>query len=398
MLNTRQLALLITLAFTLIGAYAEGGNPLLPPSQPTLPDSIHSTIKPAPRQNIISKVVNYFNESNKPRSSKGFDFSFIGGPYYSSDTKFGIGLVAAGLYHTSKKDTLLPPSEVSLYLKATTSMFFQLGIRGTHIQPADRARINYDINVASIASKFWGIGYDENIDNANEAKYKYFNSTARVSWVWRILPKFYVGPMASFDYINGRDFHKPWLWHGQKEQSLNFGVGFTIQYDTRDFLSNAYHGVFFRLDQRFMPRFLGNKSAFSLTELTLAGYRQLWKGGVIAAELHSRLTYGNTPWGMLSTFGGSDNMRGYFEGRFRDKSEFDVCVELRQHVWRRNGVVVWGGAGMVFPSFSAMRWRMLLPNYGIGYRWEFKKRVNVRVDFGFGRHQSGFIFSINEAF
>ncbi len=391
MLAIRQFITCTALILTAFAAYPLTADTLAADTAATA-----DTIRP--RRNIIGKIIDYFNESNKPRSSHGFDFSFIGGPYYSSDTKFGIGLVAAGLYRTSERDTALPPSEVSLYLKATTSMFFQLGVRGTHIQPSDRARINYDVNVASIATKFWGIGYDENIDNANEAKYKYFNSTARVSWVWRILPKFYIGPQATFDYVNGRDFHKHWLWHGQSDRSLNVGLGITIQYDTRDFLSNAYHGVYFRLDQRFLPRFLGNKSAFSLTELTLAGYRNVWKGGVLAGEFHTRLTYGNTPWGMLSTFGGSDNMRGYFEGRFRDKSEFDVCLELRQHIWRRNGIVVWGGAGMVFPRFSAMRWRMLLPNYGVGYRWEFKKRVNVRVDLGFGRHQSGFIFSINEAF
>ncbi len=34
-----------------------------------------------------------------------------------------------------------------------------------------------------------------------------------------------------------------------------------------------------------------------------------------------------------------------------------------------------------------------------GYRWEFKKNVNVRLDYGFGKSgQSGFLFNINEAF
>ena len=118
----------------------------------------------------------------------------------------------------------------------------------------------------------------------------------------------------------------------------------------------------------------------------------------MAYNLHARLTYGNTPWGLLSTLGGTSVMRGYFEGRYRDKSEIDVCIELRQHVWRRNGVVLWVGGATVFPKFSEISARKLLPNYGIGYRWEFKKRVNVRLDLGFGRHQTGFIFSINEAF
>jgi len=40
-----------------------------------------------------------------------------------------------------------------------------------------------------------------------------------------------------------------------------------------------------------------------------------------------------------------------------------------------------------------------MPNYGLGYRWEFKKGVNVRLDMGFGKwHEKGVNFSINEAF
>lgn len=105
-----------------------------------------------PKQGLIAKIINYFDDSNKPKKNKKFDFSVIGGPYYSSDTKFGIGLVAAGLYRTSRRDSLMAPSDVALYLKATTSMYFELGVRGTHILPSDRMRICYDVNFASVAT------------------------------------------------------------------------------------------------------------------------------------------------------------------------------------------------------------------------------------------------------
>ena len=117
------------------------------------------------KKGFIQKIVGYFEESNKPKENKKFDISFIGGPYYSSDTKFGVGLVAAGLYKTDYADSLLMPSDVSLYLKATTSMHFELGIRGNHIFPGDRMRMDYDVNFASIKSKFWGIGYDMNLSH-----------------------------------------------------------------------------------------------------------------------------------------------------------------------------------------------------------------------------------------
>lgn len=402
-----RIYILITLLLSFI-TYCRGSEFYAPPVglqsvvlSTAVPDSasienIH--IEPPAKNGLIDKIIKYFEESNSTHQQKDFDISFIGGPYYSTDTKFGIGLVAAGLYRTSETDTLLPPSEVSLYLKATTSLFFQLGVAGVHILPHDRARINYDINIASIDTKFWGIGYDNNINDDNESRYKYINSMATANIIWRMARNFYIGPMMTFDYVNGRDFKKPWLWEGEDNRTFNLGFGLTIQYDSRDFLSNAYHGYFFRLDQRFNPRFFFNRYAFSMTELTFASYHPVWKGGLLALRLHSRLTYGHTPWGLLSTLGGSDNMRGYFEGRYRDKSEIDVCLELRQHIYHRNGAVAWVGAGTVFPKFSAMRWRKVLPNYGIGYRWEFKKRINVRLDLGFGRHQTGFVFSINEAF
>ncbi len=370
---------------------------------PTVPDSI--TLEPVdsvaaakPKRNLVQKVIDYFAESNKVRKNKKFDFSIIGGPHYSSDTKFGIGLVAAGLYRRDMTDTITPVSDISIYFDATTSMFFKLGVRGTHLLPHDKARLHYDVNFSSVATKFWGIGYDNNVNDDNESKYKYLNSQAEVTFVWKIAPNLYIGPLATFDYINGRQFEKPWLWEGEADRTFNVGAGVTFQYDSRDFLTNASKGIYFRLDQRFNPRFLANKYAFSLTELTFSAYHKLWKDATLAYQFHTRWTYGNTPWGLLSTLGGSDNMRGYFEGRYRDKSEFDVCIELRQHIWHRNGLVAWVGAGSVFPNFKAITLRKILPNYGIGYRWEFKKRVNVRLDLGFGRHQTGFIFSINEAF
>lgn len=355
-------------------------------------DSIHKRRYPG----IIGKIVDYFDQANKPRRNKKFDISFIGGPHYSTETQFGIGLVAAGIYRTDSVAT--PESDVALYLDATTSMFFKFGMRGTNIMPRDRGRLLYDINLASVSDKFWGIGYQAGMTGSNMTHYKYIESEATLSYLWRISPSVFLGPTVAFDYIHARHIRRPELWHYERPEMVNTGIGFTFEYDTRDYLTNAFRGMYLRIDQRINPAFLGNLRKFALTELTYAYYHHAWRDATLALCTHTRLTFGDTPWNLLSTLGGSSTMRGYFEGRFRDKSEADVCLELRQHIWRRNGLAVWVGAGTVFPKFSALRWSHILPNYGIGYRWEFKKRVNVRLDLGFGRRQTGFIFSINEAF
>lgn len=367
-------------------------------AQEVSPETLVVDSVAVPHKNLYDKVLDYFNHSNDVKPTKDFDISFIGGPHYSSDTKFGIGAVAAGVYRADRSDSITQPSNISIYFDATTSLFFKLGVRGTHFFPGDRCRWSYDVNFASISTKFWGIGYENCVNDDNESKYKYLTSRAETEFVWRTLPGLYIGPKIAFDYVNGRDFEKPELWNGENHRTFNLGAGVTIQYDTRDNMTATTRGLYLKLEQLFNPRFLANKYAFSQTELTASSFHPLWKGAILATNLHARFTYGNTPWGLLSTLGGSYTMRGYFEGRYRDKSEIDLCLELRQHIWRRNGAVVWVGGGTIFPEFSAMRLSQLLPNYGVGYRWEFKRFINVRLDLGFGKGQTGFIFSINEAF
>ena len=97
------------------------------------------------KKSLFTRFLDYFNDANKNKKRKKFDFSVIGGPHYSTDTELGIGLVAAGLYRTCPTDTLLPPSNVSLYGDFSTVGFYLLGIRGTNIFPQDKYRLTYTL-------------------------------------------------------------------------------------------------------------------------------------------------------------------------------------------------------------------------------------------------------------
>ncbi len=350
------------------------------------------------RPGLIQRVINYFNESNKSRPTGRMDFSFIGGPHYSTDSKFGVGVVASGIYTTNPQDTALAPSNLSIKADATTAAHFTLTVSGEHISPKDVYRLSYEVDYSYIDTKYWGIGFDQCENDANESKYKYLASNARVIFARNLGSHFYLGPVMTFNYVHARDFQHPQLWAGLPRRLFSYGIGVSVRYDTRDNTTAPSRGAVVRMDQTLDARWMGNRHGYSVNEITLAGYAPVWHGGVLAAQLHWRITWGDTPWGMMSYIGGSHNMRGYFEGRYRDKSEADFCAELRQHVWRRNSAVVWLGVASVFSRPADIRLRRLLPNAGIGYRWEFKKNVNVRVDIGFGRRQTGIIFNINEAF
>lgn len=387
--------LTILIMMLALGSYA---------SELSVTDSISSTEKVDTMalragKSWVNRILDYFNDSNKNKKHKRFDFSVIGGPHYASDTKFGLGLVAAGLYRTDPNDSILPPSNVSLYGDVSSVGFYMLGVRGNHIAPKGRYRIDYHLYFYSFPADFWGIGYEMGDNDANKSDMKRWQAQAEVSFLFRVADNFYIGPMASYDYVIGKHIERPELLQGMDQHTWNVGAGVSLVYDNRDNLTNPHRGTYLNINQMFRPRFMGNDYAFSTTAFRFDAYQRLGKGTVLAEDIGANLNFGNPSWGMMAELGGTHSMRGYYEGRYRDKHSLEATVELRQHVWKRNGIVVWVGAGTIFPKFSALRSKQILPNAGVGYRWEFKKNVNVRLDYGFGKSgQSGFLFNINEAF
>ena len=371
-------------------------------SEPISSDSLSSEKVDTAQQvkkSWMTRFLDYFNDANKNKQHKRFDFSVIGGPHYASDTKFGLGMVAAGLYRTDPNDSILPPSNVSLFGDVSSVGFYMLGVRGNHIAPAGRYRIDYHLYFYSFPSDFWGIGYEMGDNDDNKSDMKRWQAQAEASFLLRVADNFYVGPMAAYDYVIGKQIERPELLQGMDKHIWNVGAGVSLVYDNRDNLTNPHRGIYLNLKQMFRPKFMGNDYAFSTTHFRFDAYQQLGKGTILAEDFGANLNFGNPSWGMMAELGGTSSMRGYYEGRYRDKHSLEATVELRQHVWKRNGIVVWAGAGTVFPKFSSLRSRQILPNAGVGYRWEFKKNVNVRLDYGFGKSgQSGFLFNINEAF
>lgn len=357
------------------------------------------TVVAMKKKSWIDKLLDYFNDANKEKINKKFDFSIIGGPHYSTDTKLGLGLVAAGLYRTSAADSLMQPSNVSLYGDVSSVGFYLLGVRGSHIMPEARQRIDYKVYFYSFPSKFWGIGYDNGKIDDNESDFDRWQTRIDASYLFRVAKDFYVGPTVQFDYVKATDVERPELLEGQDRTTHNLGIGLSLVYDSRDVMTNARRGCYIDVKQCFRPKFMSNDYAFSTTSVTASGYRKAWKGAVIAADIRGELNFGNPSWAMMAKLGSGQSMRGYYEGRYRDKHKIETQLELRQHVWKRNGVVFFVGAGTVFPDFNKLTISRVLPNWGFGYRWEFKKNVNVRLDYGFGKNgESGFLFNINEAF
>lgn len=364
---------------------------------------------------------------------------------------FGIGFLLAGLYRLDRTDSITAPSNVSVYGNFTTKKFVLLRFSGDNIFDHNRKRLSYSGAFVYFPGAFYGIGYRD-----GEAGYAQNLTTtmgiARVSYCRAVADRFYLGVSAGVDYTGARyeasgmgdylsdiasgdrenpggqvgELYDLWLEgryepakqdpfsnhiaaSGDKPNAFNTNVGLFVQYDTRDVTFNASQGIFVKAEAKWYPSFLGNtRRHFGRFTLTFDAYRRLWKGAVLAYDLYADFTAGTPSWHMYAKLGGMERMRGYYEGRYRDKRLVETQAELRQKIYRRHGVVGWFGVGQVWDT-EKFRWQNTLYSFGCGYRFEFKKGMNIRLDYGWGVHgnpdlpwdrkrSSAFLFTASEAF
>lgn len=351
----------------------------------------------AKKNNFTQKLLDYLDDSNKEKPDKKLDISFLGGPFYATETKLGIGLVASGLYRIDRSDKELSPSNISIYGTGTTSGLYGLGIRNNTIFPKDKYRIDADFGFDSYPTRYYGIGYEQG-KQSNYSEYTLWEVYLNGKFLRRIANNIYLGFTTDIHSSDAGDIHDVSFFESRKLHNTSIGIGGIVSYDSRDFIPNPSKGVYLKIQFTNYPTGLGSTYSFRRTDFAIRHYRSLWNGGIVAFDIQGIFNSGNVPWSMMATLGDAFQMRGYYRGRYRDKKLLQAQTELRQKITGRHGAVVWVGAGNVFSRMGDLKGSQTLPNAGIGYRWEFKKRVNVRLDYGFGKGQSAFYFNINEAF
>jgi len=361
------------------------------PYSESLGTGSHGILKP------VYWLLDYLKNTNR-QSDKPFDCSFICGPTYKSTTSFAIGGGFTGLYKWDRQDTTLPQSSMSLFFNASITGMLKLSLDGNNYMKHDRQRWDYELKLENLPMDFWGIGFHNGSRNEMKSSYRQIRLSLKADYLFRLAPSFYVGPDLRFQHSHSFKVKAPEYLNGQDYDITSTGVGAVVQYDSRDFALNAYRGNFFKVEQLVFPKFM-NAYWFNSTELTYQAFRPVWKGCILAMDLHGQLSYGGpVPWTMLALAGSDGRMRGYYEGRYRDRNILEGQVELRQHLFSRFGMVLWAGGANVFPDWDHIYMNQVLPTFGTGVRWEFKHRINVRLDFGLTRNKPGFEFGINEAF
>lgn len=178
------------------------------------------------------------------------------------------------------------------------------------------------------------------------------------------------------------------------------GFGLTLIADTRDNESYPEKGSYLNLQALLYRKPFGSNFTYNKFFVDYRQYVMPFKSHILAFQVLGEFTNGEVPFFALPMVGGSSNMRGYFEGRYRDKEYITAQAEYRKILFWRIGVDAFYSIGQVAPDFISFQINNFHHSYGFGLRFVFdpKERINLRMDIGVANGKTGVYFQLDEAF
>jgi hypothetical protein len=178
------------------------------------------------------------------------------------------------------------------------------------------------------------------------------------------------------------------------------GWGFVTFYDTRDNAYSTLEGQFVDFRTMFYSKAFGSSFNFVKLMLDTRDFIPAFSGHVIAFQGLLTLTNGGEPFYTMAQLGGENNMRGIFQGRFRNNDMAVLQGEYRIPVFWRFGLVGFADIGEVAGTVRDFNFPGIKWTAGAGIRFLFSEteRVVVCFDVGFGSDCSAVYFYVKEAF
>jgi len=133
----------------------------------------------------------------------------------------------------------------------------------------------------------------------------------------------------------------------------------------------------------------------------LRAYRSLGPRVGAAGRLLAVVQDGSPPFDRLAALGGAMLLRGYGEGRWRDRALLAAQAELRAPaLWRSLGLVLFAGWGDVAPAAGDLAPARSRGSAGFGLRWllDADDGMQLRADLGVGEEGAGFYIGFGEVF
>ena len=361
----------------------------------------------------------YYRQLRKDsiRAHKNIWWSVLGGPSYTPEASFGVGGAVLASFRMNKQDTISQRSFLPAGLNLSINGTIVVAGAGTFFFNENRFRIYMNYGYRNEPSHYYGKGFEkaENLergDSTTRFHRSYFQLYPR--FVWEVRPHFYLGGLFDLNYTKVSDVNPVMeedpYFQQFKRKYFNVGIGGLIQYDTRDDVATPTRGMLLGANFKLFGKYLGGAYNYEIIELEYRQFKNVFRPrSTLAWIAKSQIGLGDIPFTELPTFGSPFDLRGYYMGKYRDKSMAYGIVEYRHmfgspakyksgNFWAKCGFVAWVGTGTIGETpFDWNKWKL---NFGAGLRFQMQPGKNFRLDVGKEPGQPGMQVYMNmtEAF
>ncbi len=324
--------------------------------------------------------------------------------FYTSDTSFGFGGTAI-LFKKSYETKNEKRSD-----SFTTVLFYTLNNQvlnanaGTLYLDNGNYKIDGLLVVSRYPEQFYGIGPHSRWKSET---YTPLTVKAEATFSMRLWEKIYGG----ITVLQG--YHKLYTYlpggpladYAEHTPTSGFfsGLGVEFNRDSRDNSLYPRDGSLTTLSVICFNNAFSSDYNFTNLIFDHRQYHSLPLDSVLAWQVYfNTILTGSPPLPYLPALGSQNLMRGYPQGRYRDKNYLAGQVEWRVPVWWRFGVVLFAGVGTVQPTLSEFFFDDLKFAAGAGLRVTLSKKNNINFRFDFGmsaeRPYLKLYFNLLEAF
>jgi outer membrane protein assembly factor BamA len=257
------------------------------------------------------------------------------------------------------------------------------------------------LNYRKFPELYWGVG--GNTPDSTKELYSAYRIEADISSLKRIGNSRFVGLRFRYQNMYGVSPKQGGMLenvpvHGATG-AISSGIGPAYLYDSRLNSLNPQQGAYLSASTLYFGKTFGGNAEFSRFEADARKYFKI-KNTILALQAYGILQGGNPPFRMMGLMGSERDMRGYYQGRYRDNNYVSFQAEWRVPVKWGIGFAVFAGAGEVYNWNTAYNMQVFKYTTGGGLRiaMDKEKSVNLRIDYAVGHNTSGFYIAFGEAF
>lgn len=353
---------------------------------------------------IILSALSVLSQNDTVQTTTTKKITLAGVPIINYNRSLGtiFGGMGSMYYKINKRDTISPSSFTMLFgMYSTSKTYMAAGIQQLYLSK-DNWRVNYILGTGDIYFQFFQ-GFGQIKDDAGI--WVDFNTKMNfmiLDLKRKTINDLYVGLEATYVSSTTKfDAQNPITGEDLSTTADMNSLGYNLLFDNRDNVNFPTKGFFIQFKNGFIREAFGASENFNSYEIAFNNFWDIKKNSksIFVSRLFADITSGDVPFSGENIIG-SDDLRGYSEGRYRGNQVYAIQAELRQNIYKKFGMIGFVGFGSAVDEVSEILDSEILPSIGFGIRYLMipKENINIGFDVGFGRDDWSLAFRIGETF